>query len=52
MGIASLEVISLKGTHTYIEDLRFGLFHPDGEGYWFLENMCEDSVNFNLAVVR
>lgn len=46
--ILDINVISLTGTHTEIDDLEFTLIPPAGSMVLFWDNPCGDHDNFNI----
>lgn len=47
--IADLNLINVRGTHTWISDLEFRLIGPNGKKVDLLINGCEDEENFNIS---
>lgn len=48
MTITDLNVISLTGTHTYIDDLKFSLLSPDAGERLIFDRPCTSQDNFNI----
>lgn len=47
--IADLNLINIRGTHSWISDLEFRLIGPNGQKIDLLINGCEDEENFNIS---
>jgi subtilisin-like proprotein convertase family protein len=47
--IADLNLINIRGTHSWISDLEFRLIGPNGQKIDLLINACEDEENFNIS---
>ena len=47
-GVTDVNVISLTGTHSWIDDLQFTLIAPDGTEVFFWDRPCNDEDNFNI----
>lgn len=49
--ITDVDVVSLKGQHTWVNDLTFTLSSPEGTGVVIMENICgDDMANFDLSL--
>jgi subtilisin-like proprotein convertase family protein len=46
--ISDLNVIGLKGSHTYVHDLRFTLISPSGTSVVILDSICDGDHDFDL----
>lgn len=49
LSIADVNIINVKGTHTWIEDLEFRLITPNGDKIDLLINGCSDQDDFNVS---
>ena len=47
--IADINILNVKGTHTWISDLEFRLIGPNGVKVDLLLNGCDDEENFNVS---
>lgn len=47
-GIADVNVIALRGTHTWISDLAFTLVSPEGTAVNLIDRPCFDESNFDI----
>lgn len=49
--ITDVDVVSLKGQHTWVNDLTFTLSSPEGTDVVIMENICgDDMANFDLSL--
>ena len=46
--IIDMNVISLTGTHTWVDDLKFTLISPGGSEVLFWDRPCDNHDNFNI----
>ncbi|MES2890703.1 MAG: zinc-dependent metalloprotease family protein, partial [Bacteroidota bacterium] len=48
--IEDVNVTDLKGTHTYVSDLKITLIGPDGTNVELFADICGDGLDFNLTL--
>lgn len=46
--VTDLNIIDLEGTHSYVSDLNFTLFSPDGTNQQFWDDPCNQQNDFDI----
>ena len=45
--ISDINILNLNLTHTYVQDIRLALNHPDGTQVIYIDNVCTNQNGFN-----